>query len=297
MSKNEYIKRQLWYVKSNGKVIGPFPSGGIRRSMLLGRFTRKDQVSVDKANWDRVGDIPELMPPEMRKAGHDDDAELLAARLREDERSGLDRRVDSKDRLPQEERRRVEAALVERHREAKTALRQLGRKKDLPVMGMLIIGMLTLIAIGYGVYLGAPDLLPDPDCSSDPAAGVDWHNCRLDNLVADTADLEGANLGNASLMYSRFSGARLNTSDIRYADLSGSDLSHAELREANMKGTMLRNTDLSYADLSGADLRYANLTGANLGGTVLIGAQLDHAIWPDGRECAEGSVGNCRILP
>jgi len=64
-----------------------------------------------------------------------------------------------------------------------------------------------------------------------------------------------------------------------------------------MKGTMLRNTDLSYADLSGADLRYANLTGANLGGTILIGARLDHAIWPDGRECAEGSVGNCRILP
>ncbi len=38
---------------------------------------------------------------------------------------------------------------------------------------------------------------------------------------------------------------------------------------------------------------YCNLTRANLGGADLSGADLAWAIWIDGRQCAEGSIGEC----
>lgn len=297
MDEKEPSKQPLWYIKSTTKVEGPFPSGGIRRSLLLGRFAPDDQISLDKVTWQAISEVPEVMPPEMRRAVKDGDPELLRARLREDERSGRERRVSSAGRSPMDERRRAEPELIERHREAKTALRQISRERAVPVAGIVVVGLLVLLTIGYGLYLGGPQTLPDPICSLPPAAGVDWHNCRLDSLIADTADLEGANLGNASFRHSNFSAARLNGADIRYTDLSNADLSHAELREADMKGSALRNADLSYADLTGADLRYADLTGANLGGTVLTGARLDHAIWPDGHKCPERSLSNCPETP
>ena len=293
MSEKEPSKQPLWYVKSTAKVEGPFPSGGIRRSLLLGRFTPEHQISEDQVTWQAISEVPEVMPPELRQAAPGGATELLRARLREDQRSGRERRVNSAGRTPGDDRRRAEPALVEKHREAKTALRQISQERAVPFAGIGVVGLLLLLTIGYGLYLGGPQTLPDPICSSPPAAGVDWHNCRSDNLIADTADLEGANLSNAWFRYSKLSGARLNSADIRYTDLSNADLSHAELRAADMKGSALRNTDLSYADLTGVDLRYADLTGANLGGSVLTGARLDHAIWPDGRKCPEGSLGNC----
>ena len=297
MSENEPSKQRLWYVKSHEEVEGPFPNGAIRRSLLLGRFGPDAQVSLDKTAWQPVIEVPELLPPEMRRTLHAGDPALLRARLREDERTGLDRRKGGAGRLPADDRRQAEPELIERHREAKTALRQIVGKRDLPVTGIGVVTLLVLAALGYGLYLGGPELPPDRDCSSNPAPGVDWHNCRAEKLVAEAADLEGANLGNAWFRYSRFTGARLNSADIRYADLSGSDLSHADLRKADMKGTTLRNTDLSYTDLTGADLSYADLTGANLGGSQLTGAMLDHAIWPNGRKCAEGSIGTCLGTP
>ena len=293
VSEKEPSKQTLWYVKSKEKMEGPFPSGAIRRSLLLGRFVPNDQVSVDKISWDRIVNTPEVMPPEMRPALQEGAPELLAARLREDQRSGLDRRTSSDGRLPHGDRRKAEPVLIERHREAKRTLLQLGRETETPVAGIAVIGLLALLAIGYGLYLGGPERVSDPDCSSPPVPAVDWHNCRLDNLVADSVDLADANLGNASFRSGRFVGARFNRADLRYSDLSGSDLSYAEFMDANMKGTRLQNTDLSYADLRRADLRYADLTGANLGGSILSGAMLDYAIWEDGRKCRQGSIGHC----
>ena len=293
VSEKERSKQRLWYLKSKGSVEGPFPSGGIRRSLLLGRCGPDDQVSVDKESWARISDVPEVMPQEMRLAENEQDPVLLRARLREDERSGRDRRRNGKGRPSAPERRRTEPALSARHREAKTELRQISREKEMPVRSLLVVGLLVVTAIGYGLYLGGPETPPDPDCSLPPAARVDWRNCKMDNLAADGVNLDQANLGNGSFRRSHFTGTRLNAADLRYSDLSDADLSHAELREANMKGATLRNSDLSYADLSAADMRYTDLTGANLGGSALTGATLDYAIWTDGRACAKGSLGIC----
>lgn len=297
MNEQEPSKQTLWYVLSKEKVVGPFPAGAIRRSLLLGRLALDDQISVDKQVWERIANTPEVIPPEMRRASEDPDSELLKARLREDERSGIERRRSSEGRSLQSDRRQAESPLIERHREAKTELRQINLKSDTPIVGIMTAAVLVAIALGYGLYLGTPDALPDPNCSSAPVAGVDWHNCKLDNLMADAADLQEANLGNASLRNSRLSGAQLSGADLRYTDLGGSDLSHAELKHANLQGAGLRNSDLSYTDLTDAVLSYADMTGANLGGSILTGARFDHTIWPDGRKCLVGSVGDCLSSP
>ena len=101
----EQGKQFLWYVRRRNRVQGPFPSGSIRRFLLLGRVLLDDEVSLDKSDWRRLSEVPEVIPPEVRKALENGTvASVLPAQLREDERSGRDRR-EEKDRSDQQERR------------------------------------------------------------------------------------------------------------------------------------------------------------------------------------------------
>lgn len=99
------------------------------------------------------------------------------------------------------------------------------------------------------------------------------------------------------------------------ANLEGRDLRGANLRRANLRGANLRSAnlagaDLGNADLSGADMRFANLGGAALFGTRMVGTNLtgaglrfqdlksdtdlSRALMPDGKMCADASIGDCR---
>ncbi|PTN33039.1 pentapeptide repeat-containing protein [Desulfonatronum sp. SC1] len=68
---------------------------------------------------------------------------------------------------------------------------------------------------------------------------------------------------------------------------------HADLKK-------LRDTnacsgcELAGAPLSDANLIGADLSGANLAGTNLKGANLSGATWTDGRQCAQGSISECK---
>ena len=94
------------------------------------------------------------------------------------------------------------------------------------------------------------------------------------------ADLSGANLWNANLIYADLNGANLSNADLWNANLTSADLTYA-----NLSGADLSNTDLTYANLSGAnlsdaDLKCANLRGANLEDANLINADLSGAnLW------------------
>ncbi|MFN6539631.1 MAG: pentapeptide repeat-containing protein [Nostoc sp. EkiNYC01] len=68
-------------------------------------------------------------------------------------------------------------------------------------------------------------------------------------LIDSNADLSGADLGGANLIF---------------ANLEAADLSFANLDGANLRGAHLSNADLIGANLSGADLIGANLSGAYL---------------------------------
>jgi len=295
----EQGKQALWYVRRKGPVKGPFPSGTIRRFLMLGRILLTDQVSRDKKRWQMVSEVPEMMPPEVRKALVEGNVEdLLPIRYREDERSGRERRT-AQDNLKfadrrKGERRADEDEVLKRLREAKTALREEKAKGNkMPVAAALVIGLLVLLIVGYGVYIGAPEAPPAPDCAAAPAPGVNWRNCRLDGLSAESKDLSGAIINNAIMRDAKLSGTRFNESDLQYTDFTGADLSYAEMKGVLLKGAGLRNADLSYADLSGSDLSFADLRGANLGAARLDGVRFDHAIWINGAECAPGSVGRC----
>lgn len=115
------------------------------------------------------------------------------------------------------------------------------------------------------------------------APGVDWHQSSMVQMRLDGANLQSANLSRSIMHLSNLKGANL-----MLANLEGTDL-HA----ANLQGTNLTMANLSGASLLDADLRGANLLGANLQKAILIQAKFDGATWPDGRVCAEGSVGEC----
>ncbi|MES9881920.1 MAG: pentapeptide repeat-containing protein [Sedimenticola sp.] len=296
-------RQKLWYLRRRGQVKGPFPSGSLRRFVLIGRVLMDDQVSCDKSEWRLVSEVAEVIPPEVRKAMADGSLDdLIASRMREDERNGRERREQALDAKFKEkrkgERRKIEQDIEQHHRIAKTELLEAGEERKRPIVSMVVSSVLLLLvlAISFGLYLQAPEDTPDPDCTAAAAPAVNWRNCRLDGLQAASASLDGALLNNTSLRGAKLSGGSINAGDLQYADFTGADLSYVAMKSAMMIGVNLRNADLSYADLTGADLRFADLTGANLGSAVLDKARFDSAIWINGRSCLAGSVGGC-LLP
>jgi hypothetical protein len=294
-------KQPLWYVRRGDTVQGPFPCGTVRRFVLLGRVRMTDDVSTDQESWKLVSLVPDVIPPGVRKAAKEGTLEeLIPDQLREDERTGKERRSDKDNLKFQErrkgERRQDEPEFLQKHRKAREQLQQLQeeKQKKRPYIGIIFSVLLIVLLIGGGLYMGAPQLIAEPDCNALPAPGVSWRNCNLDRLQAESADLSGALINNALLRQANLSGSNFQGSDLMYAIMSGSDLSYAEFTNAKMKGIDLRHTTLTYADMSGADLSFANLRQANVGGVNFTGAILDNAIWVDGTTCLPGSVGVCR---
>ncbi len=291
-------KQKLWFIRRSENIKGPFPSGTLRRFMLLGRVVPSDQVSTDRKSWKSVMDVPEVVPPEIRKAAAEGNLyDVLPARLGEDERKGVERRNKAEDTQYKNQRkgqrRQQEPELVKRHQISKTQLIELYKKRRTPYLAFLVVSILVFVAVGVGLYIGAPDAIPDPDCNAKAAPGVNWRNCRLDAVKSESANLQGAILNSSILRMASMSGSILNQADMQYADLSGSDLSYSEIADAKMKGINLQNADLTNADLSNSDMSYANLKNSKLGGVKIDGARLTKAIWIDGSICASGSVGKC----
>lgn len=297
---NDKAKQLLWYVRSDEGVNGPYPSGAIRRFLLLGRVSLGDEISSDRKVWQPVSAVAEVIPAELRRAmleGRED--EIITARRREDERTGTERRSSSDDVIyanqRKGERRAGEMEGEKRHRKTRRSLLQMERRRERPTISLVVSMLLILGLIGYGVFWDSGPQLPDPDCTAPPGPEVNWRNCSLNGLDAESAEMPRSDMNNALLRESKLSASNLREADLQYADFSSADLSYSQLVGANMKGANLQNADLSYADLSGADLSFANLRDANPGGAKLEGARFDEAIWFDGRRCLPGSVGDCAV--
>lgn len=125
--------------------------------------------------------------------------------------------------------------------------------------------------------------------------GAHFVGMDLRHLVnAEGADWSGAILRDANLEGVGFYGLygpyhqRPPTHPFAAAT-GGALLNHADLRGANLRDAHLTHSDLRAADLRGADLTHASMPYPE----DLQDAQLSGAIGPDGRRCAEGSVGRC----
>jgi uncharacterized protein YjbI with pentapeptide repeats len=99
----------------------------------------------------------------------------------------------------------------------------------------------------------------------------------MDSVGTLKANLQNANLSEASLQRVYLWGANLQNANLSSADLLGSNLVNVNFQNANLSGASLNEADLSSANLQGANLSYANLQDANLWGVTLEGADLTGA--------------------
>lgn len=298
--KGEAIEKVLWYTRREGEVRGPYPAGQIGRYILLGRIRDTDEISQDAVLWRPVADHPELLPPEMLDVDSEEGRQrLLLARMREDERRGVERRGSRPDGEVHERRRRSDRRAPEsdsmvRHRRVRSQLTE-GHGRDVradPRVVLILAALVLALTVVFARY--TPSAPPGKvQCSAAPGPGVDWNNCHRPGLRAPGSNLLAAHMYSMDLTGADLRGAHLHGADLAYATLSIADLRGADLSDARLTGAGLRNTDLRGARLDKADLSYAVLQGAKLAGVRLRGARLDHAIWVDGTICADGSVGRC----
>lgn len=297
---------RLWYVKRGDRVSGPFPSPLVSHYAEVGRIRPDDEVSPDRGNWRPFSEVPELAPRKLREEAADpekrrwQEERLLAARRWADERYRPDRR-DGEDAAAREkwlaERRSGERR--EQPENPDTVLLRQYRAAQVPLpapsperfFGVVAVLAALVVLPSVAVLFYAPvnpvkvGIAPrEPQCRQPAAPQANWSGCDKQGAWLKGADLSGANLSAARLNSANLSGA-----DLSYGNLSNADLSYADLSRTKLVGGNLSNADLSHAELGGADMRYVNLAGAEFSG-----ARLDEAIWPDGRKCGAGSIGQCR---
>jgi len=315
--------KQRWYTRRGDQIRGPFPAPQISRFILLGRIHDTDELSTDQISWQKVSDVPILVPEELKADLSDPEAyeKLMIARMREDERNARDRRDESEPGDPMPDRRSTdngrrqdEEDAMLRHREIKTAIAEAAAHRKHHYFLRGVLATLFLVSIISAAWYFQPwQEQESADCNALAQPWVNWDNCLMEGVKLVTADLRGAHLRNANMGGADLRGAQLAGADIAYTNLVGANLSGAELTQAIMLGANMRNADLAGADLSSADLSYAilkgadltnadlresdlsnaDLTGATLKTAKLEGAKLDHVIWLDGSVCAIGSVGKC----
>ncbi len=279
------------YVRRDDRVQGPFPAGQISQCLLIGRFRLTDEVSEDREEWQPIRARPDLIP-EVLKGDPNDPAfreRLNAARRWADERRPAHTPAEHDQRAPED----IETLEYRQNRES--VYRRLSRRRDVAVLQVVVVALVVVGLVWAGFRFMPREQPATPRCDAPPAAGIDWHNCRLSGLQALRADLRGARIDSALLVGANLFASRFDEARLDYADLSVANLSFASFRRASLKGATLRQADLTSADLREANLAYANLTGAKIAGARFDGAVLDHAIWIDGRTCLPGSVGRCRV--
>jgi uncharacterized protein YjbI with pentapeptide repeats len=116
-------------------------------------------------------------------------------------------------------------------------------------------------------------ILPRLDGKRKRSVLLFLYEARILNLF----DWSSADLTEAVLHDTTFSGANLSGAKLSGADLTCSDLSEANLRKADLSGANLVATNLQRADLSGANLTATRLNGSNLSEANLSDTDLSNA--------------------
>ncbi len=280
-----------WFVKRGEKIQGPFTHVVLTKLGKLGRLKPTDKLSNDQQSWIAASDFPELFSS--------DETESL---LKDEERSGLDRREQAADTQPesaQKKRKKVDRREPESEediarRKGRTqlldAIHESRKEERFPVKS-IIFTIIAIVILGF--FLKGSDPLIFIDCEAPSEPGVVWDNCDFDNLNFSQKNLSAALIRNASLIGVDLQGTNLTEADLSYSDLAGANLTNANLDRVSLKGVNLSLAVLQAASLIKADLSHADLRGADLDGADLQGAILDQAVWKDGQICAKNSIGTC----
>lgn len=225
---------RIWYLRQNGRISGPFPSGQLRRLLDDGVLPPDDEVSEDGQAWRPAREVAEVSPLRLRK--------------------------------PTERSRVTAQAVAERRRDTREALRTLA------VVAVVVAGAIAAawlyqgrsaapvadctVAPGPGVRLShcALDGLAATgrDLTGAVLSNASLAGARFERAVLERADLRFANLATARLAYARagsasFKGANLRAADLTNADLAGADLGYADLTAAVLGGAILEGARLDNA--------------------------------------------------
>jgi hypothetical protein len=287
----------LWFVRSNNKVIGPFPTGQIQQAILLGRISTQAEVSQDKEEWKPLRQCPQLIPELLKGDTNDEHVRerLAAARRWADERRNERRSGDDDPSRKGPGRRHQESYQTLDYRDHREAVTQsLRPDRERAVLVMLFV-VLMLSAGVYAAFRWVPQQTAGSQCDAAAVPGVNWSQCNKTGLQLLNADLSNALLNSANFQGANLFGDKFHKADLSYADLRSSNLSFTEFQQALLKGANLRAADLTKANLSGADLSYADLRGTKLADTDYTKVDFSHAIWVDGRTCLAMSIGVCRF--
>jgi len=285
-----------WYVRSQNKITGPFPSGQIQQSILLGRVKLDDSVSKDKEEWTTIRRCPEIIPDILKE---DPNAEnhkerIKAAQRWADERRG-ERRLDEGPDRTGPGRREEEAYTTSEYRHQREAGASASQsRRDKSIIGLILVVALILIGV-IAAFTIPPPVQEEAQCDSLAKPGVNWMNCQFIGLQSINSNLSEARLSNANLESANLLGSNLQKADLSYANLKNATLSYIELQDARLLGADLRGVNLSETNLTNADLSYVNLKGATLTNAILTNTILSNAIWVDGRKCLSPSIGSCQL--
>ncbi len=286
-------RRDAWYLERDGEVAGPFPSGRIKRDIVLGRVRKPARLSTDAKTWRLPAEVPEFAHLEPAKPGS-------AAFARFDERETERRHpgaepagAGARARSGRDRRRAEPGVIRDRRVRSRAVWQGLVEPRPRTVMAWLVVAAASAVALFLAVNL-VPPVSRSVDCGQAAAPLVNWTACGRAQSDLRQADLRGAQLKNTDLSASDLAGANLTEADVAYANLQSADLTLANLGSARLVGANLRGARLSHTDMRAADLQYADLRSAQIDGALFDGAQLSHAIWIDGKTCAERSVGTCR---
>ena len=177
-------KKQLWYVKRNGRIRGPFTAGLIRRNILLGAVNDHDELSSDRITWCSPSLLPELMPEVMQPHEEDlgvQEEGLESARRWADQRSGGDRRKEgavSDDsfklkRRSDDDRRCHEPSTVLHYRRARNRLLGAGRRRSESVRpALIVVATIALLVASYLLFYQPPLESDTASCEAPPRPKV-----------------------------------------------------------------------------------------------------------------------------
>lgn len=306
------MSHALWYLRRDDGVQGPFPGKLLARRLILGRVAATDLVSTDRVVWQRIADVPELVPEVMQRDTKDPVARqrLMAALRWEDERNSRDRRggpgygTSTGDKRHGRERRQLERLDNVNHRHSRESRpggvatdwqrsEQQAQRRGLWQIGTLVMALALAGVLAYFYIPKKNAIATVPQCTVAPHPQINWSNCRLDAAKHPNASLAGAHMPNVQLTRAQLAQADLRNAEAPYANLAMADLRSAQVSAANLMGASLRGALLNNADFSGANLAYADLSGAQIEGARFDKAALDKAIWVDGTVCSAGSVSTC----
>lgn len=231
----EEKKRDIWYLKIEGQVRGPYNTARVRHFLMEGEVKLEDEVSKNRKDWYRISRVPAVIPLQFKRdSSVDEDA------LRDQEK---------KDRI----RAFINGILV------------------FMVVGGFIVVIMMMDAgrddqVTDCQAVAAPNVKWE-NCRLD---GSNLQSANLTSANMVNTKLINAKLGEAVLEQADMRFVDLSSADLSYAHLKEADLKGATLRNADLTYADFTSANLSHADFMGAKLGGAEFDQANLDGAIWI---------------------------